>query len=32
MAKGNPDLASTQSARRMAEKRGYDWRTGKKIK
>ena len=31
-AHGNPDLESTQSARRMALKRGYDWRTGKKIK
>ena len=32
IAHGNPDLASTQSARRMAEKRGYDWKTGKKLK
>lgn len=31
-AHGNPDNASTQAARRMAEKRGYDWRTGKKAK
>lgn len=31
-AHGNPDNASTQAARRMAEKRGYDWRTGKKVK
>ena len=31
-AHGNPDHASTQAARRMAEKRGYDWKTGKKVK
>ena len=31
-ANGHPDLASTQAARRMAEKMGYDWRTGKKLK
>ena len=31
-ANGHPDLASTQSARRILEKRGIDWRTGKKIK
>lgn len=31
-AHGHPDLASTQSARRMAYKRGYDWKTGKKLK
>lgn len=31
-AHGNPDSASTQAARRMAEKHGYDWRTGKKAK
>lgn len=30
-AHGNPDNASTQAARRMAEKRGYDWKTGKKL-
>ena len=28
----NPDNASTQAARRMAEKRGIDWRTGKKLR
>lgn len=31
-ANGNPNSASTQAARRMAEKKGYDWRTGKKLK
>lgn len=31
-AHGNPDLSATQAARRMAAKRGYDWRTGKKLK
>ena len=31
-AHGHPDLKATQSARRMAEKRGYDWKTGKKLK
>lgn len=31
-AHGNPDLQSTQAARRMALKRGYDWKSGKKIK
>ena len=31
-AQGNPDNQSTQAARRMAEKRGYDWKTGKKLK
>lgn len=31
-AHGNPDNQSTQSARRMALKRGYDWKTGKKLK
>lgn len=30
MAHGHPDNKATQAARRMAEKRGYDWRTGKK--
>ena len=28
----NPELSSTQAARRMAEKKGYDWKTGKKLK
>lgn len=27
-ANGHPDNPSVQAARRMAEKRGYDWRTG----
>ena len=31
-ANGSPDNASVQAARRMAEKKGYDWRTGKKLK
>lgn len=31
-AKGNPDNQSTQAARRLLEKKGIDWRTGKKIK
>ena len=31
-AHGNPDLSSTQAARRMVRKLGYDWRTGKKLK
>lgn len=31
-AHGNPELKSTQAARRMAEKRGIDWRTGKPLK
>lgn len=31
-ANGNPNSASTQAARRMSEKKGYDWRTGKKLK
>lgn len=30
-AHGNPELQSTQAARRMAQKRGYDWKTGKKL-
>lgn len=30
-AHGNPDNESTQAARRMAKKRGIDWRTGKKL-
>ena len=31
-AHGNPDLKATQAARRMCEKRGINWRTGKKLK
>ena len=31
-AHGNPENTSTQAARRMAAKRGYDWKTGKKLK
>ncbi len=31
-ANQNPDLSSTQAARRMAEKRNIDWKTGKKLK
>lgn len=31
-AHGNPDNESTQAARRMAEKKGINWRTGKKLK
>lgn len=31
-ANGNPNSASTQAARRMSEKKGYDWKTGKKLK
>lgn len=31
-AHGNPDLQATQAARRMAEKKGINWRTGKKLK
>jgi hypothetical protein len=31
-AHGHPDLQSTQAARRVLEKRGIDWRTGKKKK
>ena len=30
-AHGNPELSATQAARRMAEKHGYDWKTGKKL-
>ena len=30
-AHGNPELAAVQAARRMAEKHGYDWKTGKKL-
>lgn len=30
-AHGNPELESTQAARRMAQKRGIDWKTGKKL-
>lgn len=28
---GHPDNESVQAARRICEKRGYDWRTGEKI-
>lgn len=31
-AHGHPDLKATQAARRMAKKKGIDWKTGKKIK
>ena len=31
-ANGHPDNPSTQAARRAAEKRGIDWRTGKPLK
>ena len=31
-ARGHPDLQATQAARRMAKKKGIDWKTGKKIK
>ena len=31
-AHGNPENKATQAARRMAAKRGYDWKTGKKLK
>jgi hypothetical protein len=31
-AKGHPDNPSTQAARRALEKRGYNWKTGKKLK
>lgn len=31
-AHGHADLKSTSAARRALEKRGYDWRTGKKVK
>lgn len=30
-AHGNPDNASVQAARRSLRKRGYDWRTGKRL-
>ena len=30
-ANGNPDNRSTQAARRVAEKRGIDWKTGKPL-
>lgn len=30
-ANGHPDNPSTQAARRMAEKRGYDWKTGQPL-
>lgn len=32
MAQGHSDNESVRAARRLLEKRGYDWRTGKKIK
>ena len=31
IAQGNPDNESVQAARRVCLKRGYDWRTGKKL-
>ncbi len=31
-AQGHPDNRAVQAARRMLTKRGYDWRTGKKLK
>ena len=31
-AHGNPENKATQAARRTAAKRGYDWKTGKKLK
>lgn len=31
-AQGHSDNKAVQAARRMLEKRGYDWKTGKKIK
>ena len=31
-AKGHPDNPSTQAARRALEKRGYNWKTGRKLK
>lgn len=30
-AQGHPDNTATQAARRMLKKRGYDWRTGKRL-
>lgn len=30
-AKGNPDNESVLAARRMLKKRGYDWKTGKRL-
>lgn len=30
-AHGHPDLESTQAARRALKKRGYNWKTGKKL-
>lgn len=30
-AQGNPDNTSVQAARRTLKKRGYDWRSGKKL-
>lgn len=32
VAHGHPDNPSTQAARRILEKRGYDWKTGNKLK
>lgn len=31
-AHGNPELSSTQAARRLLEKKGIDWKTGKRLK
>ncbi len=31
IAKGHPDNPSVQAARRICEKRGYDWKTGQKL-
>lgn len=30
-AHGHEDLQSTQASRRLAKKRGYDWKTGKRL-
>lgn len=30
-ARGNPDNESVQAARRALKKRGYDWKTGRRI-
>lgn len=30
-ARGNPDNESVQAARRALKKRGYDWKTGKRL-
>lgn len=32
IAHGHEDLPATHAARRMLSKRGYDWRTGKRLK